>query len=283
MFYIYFLINPITQQPFYVGVGKKNRRSNVPREQSHIKEALQYSKGTYHKQANRHKLNTILQIINSGLEVIIKISDITYELEVDAFNEEIRLISLYGRRDLGTGILTNMTDGGEGRINPSPESRAAASALRKGQTSPLKGVILGPYSESRRIAQKEKMKKTRQLLTEDQKAIHHENRSKAQLGKEPWNKGLSKDNNHIIAKYALEKTGKPRLDMIGKEPWNKGKKCPEMGKSKIGKPAHNKGKPSGKKGMSYEEIYGKEKAEEMKEQRRLRKIKYWEDHKNKAA
>lgn len=43
-------------------------------------------------------------------------------------------------------------------------------------------------------------------------------------GRVPWNKGLTKETNESIAKYANTKTGKPRPDMAGKEPWNKGKK-----------------------------------------------------------
>jgi len=35
--------------------------------------------------------------------------------EVEAFKHEIYMIALYGRKDLGTGILYNFTDGGEGQ------------------------------------------------------------------------------------------------------------------------------------------------------------------------
>jgi len=36
------------------------------------------------------------------------------ESETDAFEAEIAFIWLYGRKDLGTGILRNLTDGGDG-------------------------------------------------------------------------------------------------------------------------------------------------------------------------
>lgn len=39
----------------------------------------------------------------------------------EALKEEIRLIQLYGRLDLGTGPLVNQNDGGQGMLNPSIE------------------------------------------------------------------------------------------------------------------------------------------------------------------
>jgi len=59
--------------------------------------------------------------------------------ERDAFVAEIFFIAYYGRKDLGTGCLMNMTDGGDGTSNPSVEIRARMSAAKKGKPSPHKG------------------------------------------------------------------------------------------------------------------------------------------------
>ena len=43
--------------------------------------------------------------------------------EDESFKHEIYMIDVFGRKDLGTGILRNMTNGGDGCSNPSPEAR----------------------------------------------------------------------------------------------------------------------------------------------------------------
>lgn len=275
MYYVYILKSPISGLPFYVGVGKENRRSNVKREHSHIIEAKKFKEGKVNKGANKHKLNTILSILDQGYDVAIEIiSSPSFNDEKCAFAKEIELIAHYGRRDMGTGILTNMTDGGEGRVNPSLEQRLHQSKITKGKVSPLKGKKVGPYSEERKLSQKEKMKITRSLLTDEERLKRHENRSNACSGKVPWNKGKTASTDVRVAIYTDARKGKKRPNNEKFVPWCKGKtketdsRLANISKSNKGKLSPFKGKPSGKKGMTYEEIYGFEVSEKMKETRR---------------
>lgn len=78
---------------FYIGIGTTLKRA--------------YSK----RNRNTHWIN----IVNKcGYEVDILFNGISYE---DACNVEFGLINDYGRIDLGTGNLVNLTDGGKGSIN----------------------------------------------------------------------------------------------------------------------------------------------------------------------
>jgi hypothetical protein len=46
---------------------------------------------------------------------------------------EKELIAFYGRKDLGTGVLRNLTNGGDGAKNPSKETRAKISRAGRGR------------------------------------------------------------------------------------------------------------------------------------------------------
>jgi len=112
-FYVYVYLDPrkpgkfkygeyeFEYEPFYVGKGKGFRKM------CHLmKYELEQGK-------NKLKINKIKKIILESYTPII----IEYKnelIEKEAFELETKMIKTIGRIDLGTGPLTNMTDGGEG-------------------------------------------------------------------------------------------------------------------------------------------------------------------------
>lgn len=120
MYYVYVYYHPITNEAVYVGKGTKDRYK------SHL-----YGDDNVHHH-NKPFRDWILQLRSDGLTPIIE-QKCFIEVEQDAYNEERRLIRLYGRRDNNTGTLFNKTNGGEGYSNSgtgwSPEQRAKHAQL----------------------------------------------------------------------------------------------------------------------------------------------------------
>lgn len=101
MYYVYIYKDPRptkNQQVVYVGKGAGDRAWY------HWKKRVRGNKGfgAFLALLRQEKLEPIIEIAREGLE------------EAEAFYEEMKLIEVYGRRDLGTGTLFNLTDGGEG-------------------------------------------------------------------------------------------------------------------------------------------------------------------------
>jgi hypothetical protein len=106
--------------PYYIGKGR-NRRAWEP-----------------HKRANgsdmRPNDKSRIQILKENLS------------EQEAFDLEDELISKYGRQDLGTGILANLSNGGRG-------GQTVSSMARMGRNNPRWGIKEDPaITEKRKIA-----------------------------------------------------------------------------------------------------------------------------------
>lgn len=86
--------------------------------------------------------------------------ELTYSESVD---HEKYMIFVLGRKDLGTGILRNLTDGGEGVKNLAPQTRQLISEKRKG-----KATRFGPHTPEARA----KMSKshTGKVLSDEHRA-----------------------------------------------------------------------------------------------------------------
>ena len=87
-------------------------------------------KGTAGRAWNKHHFN----IPKNNQQIIILEAGLT---EIGAMAIERRMIEWFGRKDLGTGILLNQTDGGEGTLNISENTR-------KKRSNSLKGRFTGP-------------------------------------------------------------------------------------------------------------------------------------------
>lgn len=99
--YTYMLVDPTSKKPFYVGKGSGKRYLD------HFKEAI------VDNGVNKYKTNTIKKILQSNKNVIVEIV-LTSDNPNDCYNQEMSLIAQYGRKNNKSGILTNLTDGGEG-------------------------------------------------------------------------------------------------------------------------------------------------------------------------
>jgi len=143
-YYVYIYLNPLRPSqytiendrcllytPFYVGYGKGQRA------QSHLQEAGRPTT----KRTNLHKIRTIRKIQAARYQpfILIHTTGLTYN---EAQNLERRLIGQLGRSSMQEGPLTNLTDGGDGLVNPSVETRKriADRPYRTGPSNPFYGV-----------------------------------------------------------------------------------------------------------------------------------------------
>ena len=79
--------------------------------------------------------------------------------EEEAFRHEIYMIAVFGRKDLGTGILHNMTNGGEGGSGRvlSEETRRKLSDANRGKNHPNYGKTTSLETKAKMSASKKNM------------------------------------------------------------------------------------------------------------------------------
>lgn len=200
-FYIYAHYRNDTGEVFYVGKGEGNRHKS--------------------KQGRNRYWHNIVKAHGYKIEILQH-----YESEEDAFHAEQELISELGRKDLGKGLLVNMSDGGEGASGAvrTPEQRQrysestwmrteAGKASMRGDLNPAKRddvrAILSERNAHRDPAVREKgaatframgdahpskSEKHRALMREMNPAkdsIVRAKISQSRIGQPSWNAGLS--------------------------------------------------------------------------------------------
>lgn len=155
-------------------------------------------KGT-NKRAWQHGKNEILPHKDKSNIVILE-HNLT---EIGALALERRMVNWYGRKDLGTGILRNKTDGGDGATGIIPWNKGSywTQEQKDNHSNKLSG-------------RPSKLKGTKRSL-EVSKSISNAKRGKTI----PWNKGLTKDDPRVIknAKAVADSRRKNNTPA-----WNKG-------------------------------------------------------------
>lgn len=139
-YYLYRHIRLDTCQPFYIGIGGKEA-----------------SKGGYYRAARVSNRNKIWNDIYKGCKGNIAVEILS---ESDSWQfikrKEIEFILLYGRKNNSSGILANMTDGGDGSVGAvyTEERRKKQSLTLSNSPHSLKGKKLPDWW-------KEKIRQTR--------------------------------------------------------------------------------------------------------------------------
>jgi hypothetical protein len=155
MFYVYAYLRTKELTPYYIGKGKDDR-------------AWQKS----------HSV-----IVPKDLNRIVMLE--TNLTELGALAIERRMIRWYGRKDIGTGILHNKTDGGDGSAGIIPwnkDVKIGSYLSEKGRKT-----ISEANKKPRKDTHKERISEALKGKTKSEE--HKRKLSKAGKGKTPWNKG----------------------------------------------------------------------------------------------
>lgn len=227
MYLVYELWNPLDNTCFYVGKSS-GKRSRFP---DHLRQARNLREGKHLGDHNPIKAGTICKIQDAGFDPEYRVA-FECENEQDALDFEVKLIAKYGRRNTGTGILSNMTDGGEGI-----RGWKLSDEARSKRVSSMKGRKLSEETKSKmRLAAlgRKHSEETKQKIAEVQRGrvqdrVSVEKRRLANIGK--------KMSEEAKKKISIAKMGKPLSEEHKKrvsegrkgKPWSEARRAAQKG------------------------------------------------------
>lgn len=204
MYYLYRHIRLDKNEPFYIGIGTIQVIDN---------KYYYYSRA---KDKGNRNIIWIRIVAKTKYKIDILLESEDYEF---IKQKEIEFVKLYGRIDLKTGILANMTDGGEGCLNISPESlikrnqkltgqkrteefKKKLSEDRKGEKNPCFGRI---FSEEEKVNVSKRMKGHKYNLGKIATEEHKKKILDSRLGSKHWRsrKVLNTKTNEIFDTVTL--------------------------------------------------------------------------------
>ncbi len=193
MAYLYRHIRLDKNEPFYIGIGTSKYYNRAYR--------------------NKNRSNLWKKIANKGgYEVEILLDNLTWQ---EACKKEKEFICLYGRKDLKTGCLANMTDGGDGAINAiiSKEHRQKIAESNKKRifteedrknisirNTGRKHTAESKEKLSNSLKNSEKFKLAIKINSEKYKGFKHSEESKIKIGKYKSKKVVQKTLEGVIIK-----------------------------------------------------------------------------------
>lgn len=183
MAYVYRHIRLDKNEPFYIGIGSDSEYKRAHELKNDRRNPI------WHKIASK-----------TEIEVEIILDDLTFE---EAITKEIEFISLYGRLDKQTGILSNLTDGGEGTLGiiKSEELKSKISVRMKQPDNPI-------FNLSKESKEKARLKRLGMPAWNKGKkgiytAEHRKRLSESKKGQLAWNKGKKGVNGLGMAKIVI--------------------------------------------------------------------------------